>query len=759
LDTIFTHFFSKFLEISRKKENDATSIFSLIPLTITIRFQKRKVSKKMNKYVRKEVELAGRKLVLETGELAMQANMAVKVSYGDSVVLSTAVSGGVNPDLDYFPLQINYEEKLYASGSIKSSRFVKREGRPTDDSVVTRRSIDHAVRPLFPSDYKNEVQVVNTILSYDRESSPVFLSMIGTSAALTASDIPWAGPMVSAVVGYVEKEYVLNPSEEELDKSELDLVVSFVGEDLKYLAMEAEAENLPEQVILGAVEFARTQLKPILSFISDFAEEINPGLIKAEYESQALPEELISDVKSVIGSKVENLLYGGILDKSEFGKRHDEMMAEVYEKFDGVYKKKNMASAFEEIEKDILQEQEVKNERRPDGRDIEEVRQIAIKIGVLPRAHGSALFTRGMTQAMTVATLGSPSLEMLVHDMYGEDSKRYIHFYNFPPYSVGETGRMGYAGSREIGHGTLAERALKPVIPSQEEFPYTIVLMSETLSSSGSSSMASTCGSTLALMDAGVPIKDMVAGIGVGLMANDDFSEYKIITDLAYREDAFGFLDFKMTGTRTGVTAIQSDMKAQGIPMALLPKIFEKSKEGRLYVLDEMAKTIKKTKKGASEYAPKSKSIKIDPDKIGMVIGGGGKTINGLQDDMNVDISIDDDGTVTVTGKELENVAGTIELIEGIVKDVEIGEVYEGVVKDIVDFGAFVELLPGKDGLLHVSEISHEYVENVKDYLKVGDVVKVKVIDIKNGKISLSKKILEEKPDVRQSDNQNHRRH
>ena len=712
----------------------------------------------MNKYVKKEMELAGRKLVLETGELAMQANMAVKVSYGESVVLSTAVSGGVNPDLDYFPLQVNYEEKLYASGSIKSSRFVKREGRPTDDSVVTRRSIDHAIRPLFPSDYKNEVQVVNTVLSYDRESSPVFLSMIGTSAALTASDIPWAGLMVSAVVGYVEKEYILNPSEEVLEKSELFLVVSFVGEDLKYLAMEAEAENLPEEVILGAVEFARNQLKPVVTFISDFAKEVSPSLAKAEYESQALSEALINDVKGVIESKVEDLLYGGLTEKSEFGKRHDEMMAEVYEKFDGVYKRKDMASAFEEIEKDILQEQEVKNERRPDGRNIDEVRPITTKIGVLPRTHGSSLFTRGMTQAITVATLGSPSLELLVHDMYGEDAKRYVHFYNFPPYSVGETGRMGYAGSREIGHGTLAERALRPVIPSQEEFAYMIVLMSETLSSSGSSSMASTCGSTLALMDAGVPIKDMVAGIGVGLMANDDFSEYKIITDLAYREDAFGFLDFKMTGTRTGVTAIQSDMKAHGIPMSLLPKIFDQSRKGRLHVLDEMAKTIKEPKKGVSQHAPKSKSIVIDPDKIGMVIGGGGKTIKGLQDEMSVDINIDDDGTVTVTGQDLENVEGTIERVEGIVKDVEIGEVYEGVVRDIVDFGAFVELLPGKDGLLHVSEISNEYVENVKDHLKVGDAVKVKVIGIKNGKISLSKKILEEKPDVRQTDRQNHRR-
>ncbi|MBD3366026.1 polyribonucleotide nucleotidyltransferase [candidate division WWE3 bacterium] len=700
----------------------------------------------MNKYVKKEIELAGRKLVLETGELAMQANMAVKVSYADSVVLSTAVQGGMNPDLDYFPLRVQYEEKLYASGSIKTSRFVKREGRPTDEATVTRRLVDHAIRPLFPEDYRNEVQVVNTVLSYDPAASPTFLSLIGTSAALTASDIPWTGLMVSAIVGYVEGSYVLNPTEEELEESEIDLTVSFVGEDLKYLAMEAEVENLPEEVVLGAIEFARNELKPVVTFIKEFAEELNPEGAKADYESCALSEELIEDVKGIIGDKVEDLLYGGFVEKAAFSARRDAMMEEVYEKFEGTYKKKDMAKAFEEIEKDILQTREVHEGKRPDDRDINEVREISTKVNILPRTHGTALFTRGLTQVMTVATLGSPNLEMLIHDMYGEETKRFMHFYNFPPFSVGEVGRMGWPGGREIGHGMLAEHALKAVIPTQEEFPYTIVLMSETLSSSGSSSMAATCGSTMALMDAGVPIKDMVAGIGVGLMANDDFSEYRIITDLAYREDAFGLLDFKMTGTRTGVTAIQSDMKARGIPMSLLPKIFEQSKEARLHVLDQMEKTIKEPKEGVSEHAPKSRGLQIDPEKIGMVIGGGGKTIKALQEKSGAVISIDDDGSVIVTGKSAEGVDQAVEEIEAIVKDVEVGEVYEGEVKDIVDFGAFVEILPGKEGLLHVSEISHEYVEDVSDYLKKGDEVKVKVIDVNHGKIGLSKKILEDKP-------------
>ncbi|HDQ88608.1 MAG TPA: polyribonucleotide nucleotidyltransferase [candidate division WWE3 bacterium] len=703
----------------------------------------------MNKYAKKEIDFAGRKLVLETGKLAGQANMSVQVTYGESVVLTTAVSGGLNPELDYFPLSINYEERLYASGLIKSSRFVKREGRPTDEATIIRRLIDHAVRPLFPSDYKDEVQVVNTVLSLDPASDPRFLSMIGTSVALTASNIPWEGPIVSAIVGYVIDEYVLNPSKEELEKSRLNLMVSFVGKDLKYLAMEAEADILPEEVVLGGIEFARNRLEVLVDMILEFAAEVNPEGKKYEYVSQALSEELIADVKSVIGDRIEEMIYGGFKTNHEFHEYRDSLLEEVYTAFEGKYKKTDMAKSFEEIEKDILQTNLVKEEKRPDGRGLKEVRNIACEVSVLPRTHGSALFSRGVTQVLTVATLGSPNMELIMQDMYGEDTKRYMHFYNFPPYSVGETGRMGGAGGREIGHGMLAERALKPVIPSQEKFPYTILLMSETLSSSGSSSMAATCGSTLSLMDAGVPITDMVAGVGIGLMATDDFSEYKVITDLAYREDAFGLLDFKMTGTRTGVTAIQCDMKAKGIPMDLLVKIFEQSKEGRLHVLDEMQKVISTPNVEVSKYAPKSDAIKIDPDKIGTVIGSGGKTIKELQESTNTEVNIDEDGTVTVTGIEKANVTLALERIVALVKDIERGEIYEGVVEEVVDFGAFVEILPGKNGLLHVSEISHDYVENVRDYLKAGDKVRVKVLDVDRGKVSLSKKALEEKPSSR----------
>ncbi len=697
--------------------------------------------------VRKEIEFAGRRLVLEAGKLAGQANMAVQVTYGDSVVLTTAVSGGLNKDLDYFPLSVNYEERLYAGGLIKSSRFIKREGRATDEAVIIRRLIDHAIRPLFPEGFKDEVQVVNTVLSLDPSADPRFLSMIGTSASLHASDIPWEGPMVTALVGYINDEYVLNPSREQLEESDLDLVISFVGNDLRYLAMEAAANLLPEETILGAIEFARNRLGPVLELIEEFARELNPEGTKYEYESQILPEELLEDVRAVIEPRVEDLLYRNITKKHEFNALREEILEEVYSKFEGKYKKADMARSFEEIEKEVLQRNIVLHEKRPDGRGIKEVRPISCEVSLLPRTHGSALFNRGVTQVLTVATLGSPNMEMIIQDMYGEDTKRYMHFYNFPPFSVGEVGRIGRAGGREIGHGMLAEKALVPVIPSQNEFPYTILLVSETLSSSGSSSMASACGSTLALMDAGVPIKDMVGGVGVGLMATDDFSEYKIITDLAYREDAFGLLDFKMTGTRTGVTAIQSDMKAKGIPMELLPKIFEQSKEGRIHVLDEMQKVMSAPRGTVSKYAPKSASIKVAPEKIGMIIGSGGKTIKKLQESSNTVINIEEDGTVTATGSSSEDLDDVLGRISAMTKDVEVGEIYDGVVEDIVDFGAFVEILPGKSGLLHVSEISHDYVSDVKDHLKVGDHVRVKVIDVDRGKISLSMKALEPRPE------------
>jgi polyribonucleotide nucleotidyltransferase len=698
----------------------------------------------MNKIIKKETEFAGKKLILETGELAYLTNLAVKATYGDTVVLVTVVAGPANPDLDFFPLTVNYEEKLYASGMIKSSRFFKRDGRPTDDAIITKRLIDHAIRPLFPSGYMDEVEVVVTVLSLDEETDPEVLAMLATSAVLHASDIPWTGPMTAAKVGLIDGKYVLNPTRKQLtEESELDMIVSFVGKDRKFLAVEAEAHILPEEKILGAMEFARDNLEELPDFIEDFAKEVNPNFEKYEYESKSATEELMKDVSEAVGDRIEKLIRMEF-DKIKTKKAEKEIKEDLLEKFEEKYSKSELMTAFEEMEKKAIQKLILKEEKRPDGRGLKDVRDITSKVGILPRTHGSGLFTRGITQMLTVATLGSPSSELLIQNMYGEESKRFIHYYHFPPFSGGETGRMGYAKPREIGHGMLAEKALKPVIPTEDDFPYMILLVSETLSSSGSTSMAATCGSTLALMDAGVPIKDMVAGVGVGLIINDDFSEYKLLTDLAYKEDAFGFLDYKMTGTKDGVTAIQSDMKVQGIPMDLLPEILKQSKEARMHVLGEMEKTIKEPRSTVSDRAPKMSVINIDPDKIGMVIGSGGKTIKELQERTETEIFIEETGKIVATGMTKEAADAAVERISGMLKEVEAGEEYEGEVVELLDFGALVEILPGKVGLLHISEIANAYVESVEEFFKVGDKVKVKVLEAgRDGKISLSKKALE----------------
>lgn len=694
--------------------------------------------------IKKEIEFAGKKLCLETGELAVQATLAVKASFGDTVVLATAVNGVANPDLDFFPLTVNYEEKLYASGQIKSSRFVKREGRPTDDAVIVKRLIDHAIRPLFPKDYMDEVQVSCTVLSLDPQSDPEFLSMIAVSACLHSSKIPWNGPMVSARVDYVNGSYILCPPVyESRPDTKIDMMVSFAGEDKKFLAVEAEVDILPEDKVLGAIDFARESLDPVVNLIDEFAKEVNPKRNKYIYVSKNIDPAMLKEVAELVKSRIVEMMDSSF-DKLKIKERQDLLKTEVFEKFSGKYKKADLARAFDEVEKGVLQETILDNHKRPDGRGPLEIRPLSAKVGILPRTHGSALFSRGVTQTLTVATLGSTSLELFIQNMYGERTKRFIHYYNFPPYSVGETGRVGSPGSREIGHGMLAEKALRPVVPEQDEFPYMIILVSETLSSSGSSSMASTCSSTLALMDAGVPIKDIVGGVGVGLITNDDFTKHVILTDLAYMEDAFGFLDFKMAGTRAGVTAVQSDMKLPGIPMHLLPKIFEQSKEARLKVIDVLEQTMARPREEVSKYAPKVMSIKIDPAKIGMVIGSGGKTIKEIEAKTGCVLGIEDDGNIAVSGNDEVMVKKAVDTILGIVKEVEVGEIYDGTVREVVDFGAFVNILPGKDGLLHVSEMSNEFINDPRSVIKEGDVVKVKVIAVGNdGKISLSKKALE----------------
>ena len=701
------------------------------------------VNKQKNKLIKKEINFAGRKLILETGELASLANTAVKVTYGDTVVLATAVSGGLNPDVDYFPLSIVYEEKLYASGSIKSSRFVKRDGRPTEAATVTRRLIDHAVRPLFPNDFKDNVQVVITVLSLDEDADPEFVAMTAASAALHASDIPWTGPMVSAQVGYDGDDYMLNPTKQEShENSSMEMMVSFVGQEKKFLAIEATIDILPNKKVLGAIEFARNSLDPILELISDFAQEVNPGNTKYEYESQALDDEVFAAVKKETHEDVKKI-FDGETDGKVRMERRNSMLEKLYEKFEGEYKKTEMEEALFLVEKKTIQENILKSNKRPDGRALTELRPISSKVSILPRTHGSALFNRGETQALTIATLGSPSEELLIQDMYGERSKKYIHYYNFPPFSTGEVGRIGSPGGREIGHGMLAEKALIPVLPDQTEFPYVIILVSEILASNGSTSMAAACGSTLALMDAGVPIKDMVAGISVGLVADEENDDYILLTDIMGLEDWTGHMDFKIAGTKDGITAIQLDMKVKGIPMELLPKIFEHSLEARQQILDTMSQTIDTPNGELSKYAPKMLTIKVKPEQVGMVIGSGGKTIRELQEKSSSDISIEEDGTVFIASPNLENAQIAYDMIEGMTKELVRGEVYDGEVVDILDFGALVQLFPGKTGLLHISELDQGFVKNVTDYVNKGDKVTVKVIDIgREGKFSLSIKAL-----------------
>ena len=705
-----------------------------------------RIEKMSNKIVKKEVEFAGKTLTLETGKLALQANVAVVASYGGTTVLATVVSSGPNENLDYFPLSINYFENLYASGTIKSSRFIKRDGRPTDESIVMRRLVDHAVRPLFPQEegFMDEVQVALNVLSFDEESDPLFLSMVAASAALHASDIPWSGPMSSTRVGYVNGDYVLNPSLTQLhEESDLDMMVSFVGDEKRFLALEAEANILPEEVMIGALKFAQENVDPVLSIVKDFAEEVNPGNKKYEFESKKPDAEVTGAVSELMKDRVVELIEAGH-SKGESVAAIKELKEELYTKFENKFKKTDLEKAFYTLQKEALRHLILEEGRRPDGRGIEDIRDLSGEVSMLPRVHGSSLFTRGQTQVLNIAALGSPSDEMLVQDMYGERKKRYLHFYSFPPFSVGETGRMGFAGGREIGHGMLAERALLPVIPEQKDFPYTIVLKSETLESNGSSSMASTCASSMSLMDAGVPIKAVVAGIGVGLVTNDDFSNYKILTDLSGMEDGGGYLDFKMTGTREGVTAIQVDIKAKGLAFDMVPEIFKRSHDARMKVLDFMDTIIESPRDSVGEFAPKSASTQIKPDQIGMVIGSGGKVIKALQEDTGTDVSIEEDGAVTVTGMDKAEVQRAIEQIDGMTREVTPGEVFEGEVEELADYGAFVEFLPGKTGLLHVSEIADGFVSSVEEHLKAGQKVKVKVLDVsRDGKYSLSIKGLD----------------
>lgn len=695
----------------------------------------------MHNIIRHETMFLGKKIVIESGELAVMATNAVKLSYGNTTVLATVVVGEADAGIDYLDLRVHYDPKMYAAGLIKTSKYIKREGRSNDEAVIVRRSIDHAIRPLFPKDFSNSVQVIVNVLSYDEEFDPEFASLIAVSAVLTSSKIPFSGPMTSIRLGMQNGKTVFNPVRKDFDHLDLNMMVSFSGHDRKFLAIEGEAEIVGEEKLIEILMQAQEVCFDLVTFIEEFSHKLNPTSEKMIYTPNTISSESYEEIKSLYYEKLRDVFSGGH-DKTILSVLKGELKSEAISSLAEKYSGSLISQVFEDLEKKILQHMILDEGKRPDGRGIHEIRPLSSKVAYLPKVHGSALFNRGITQALSVVTLGSLENALISEDMYGEVTKNFLHYYSFPPYCSGEVGKVGGVGGREIGHGALAEKGLKAVIPDKSVFPYTILVNTEITSSSGSTSMASACASCLALMDAGVPIKDIVAGVGVGLVVNDDFSKYKIITDIAYLEDAGGFMDFKMVGTREGVTSIQCDIKLTGIPMEILPQIIRQSREARLMVIDHMSQTISQPRESLSDSAPRFEIVDINPEKIGVVIGSGGKTIKEIQSKTNTILAIEDSGRVVISGHDLEGLRFAKNWVIGLTKDIQVGEIYKGKIVKIVDFGAFMEILPGKEGLLHVSEISNEFVKDVRSVLKEGEEFEVKVIGTENGKVSLSKKAL-----------------
>ncbi len=689
------------------------------------------------------MELAGRTLTIETGKLAELANGNVLVRYGDTVVMVNVVASKEPRDgIDFFPLSVDYEEKMYAAGKIPGG-FTRREGKAADKAILVSRAIDRPIRPLFPKDFRNDVVVTATVLSVEIDNSPEVCAMIGTSAALSISDIPFGGPTAAVKVGYVDGEFVINPTLEQRKKSELDLLVA--GTMDKIAMIEAGAKELPDDKMLEAIKAGHVEIKKVCEFISKIKEEI--GKPKFEYKSFEVDHDIYEEIETNFYDRMYKDVQA--LDKETRDKNMEALAEDVKAYFVEKYGeeraeeiKTDIADSLYKLEKKSVRAMILNEHKRPDGRQIDEIRPLSCEVGILPRVHGSAVFTRGQTQVMSIATLGMTTDEQMLDGLDEETSKRYIHQYNFPGYSVGEAKPVRGPGRREIGHGALAERALVPVIPSEEEFPYTIRVVSEVLSSNGSTSQASICGSTLALMDAGVPIKEPVAGISTGLVTdNENPDNYIMLTDIQGLEDFFGDMDFKVGGTKNGITAIQVDIKVDGLSYKIIEEAFARTRKARQYILDEvMLKQIAEPRKEVSKYAPKILTMKIKPEKIKDVIGTGGKTINKIIEETGVKIDISEEGNVVVYSVDKEAAQKAIDKIENIVRDIEVGEYYDGVVTKLMPFGAFVDVGGGKEGLLHISKISKERVEKIEDVLSVGDRVVVKVLDIdKQGKISLKK--------------------
>lgn len=691
----------------------------------------------MEKHVK--MQLGGRTLILETGRLAKQANAAVMVRYGDTAVLCTVTASPGPKDLDFFPLTVNYEEKLYAVGKIPGG-FIKREGRPSEKAILASRLTDRPIRPLFPEGFRNDVQIVNLVMSVDQDCQPEIAAMIGTSAALSISDVPFNGPIGNVVVGRINGEFIINPDIAQQEIS--DIYVSVAGTKDAIMMVEAEANEVPEEVMLEAIMFGHEEIKNIVAVIEELVKIA--GKEKMEVKLHTVNAEVNSAVRDFAAERLVAAVK--VAEKHARQEAIDSINDETVTYFAEKYiESPELLKDVKEVLHDIVKEEVRRlithDKIRPDGRKLDEIRPIDCDVNLLPRTHGSGLFTRGQTQALSICTLGALGDVQILDGIHLEESKRFMHHYNFPPFSVGEARPLRPPGRREIGHGALGERALSKVIPSETEFPYTIRLVSEVIESNGSTSQASICASTLAMMDAGVPIKAPVAGVAMGLIKDGD--HVSILTDIQGMEDHLGDMDFKVAGTAEGVTAIQMDIKINGIDRQILSDALTQAKEGRLHILSKMMERISKPNERLSKYAPKIIILNINPDKIRDVIGPGGKIINKIIEETGVKIDIEQDGRVFIasTNEEMNNKARSI--IEGIVKEVVIGEIYIGTVKRIEKFGAFVEILPGKDGLVHISQLSTERVAKVEDVVAIGDTITVKVTEIDpQGRVNLSRKVV-----------------
>lgn len=681
-----------------------------------------------------ELEVAGKKMIFETGKLAKQANGAVLVRFGDTVILSTVTASKDAKDLDFFPLTVNYEERLYAVGKIPGG-FIKREGRPSEKAILASRLIDRPIRPLFAEGFRNEVQVVNIVLSVDQDYSSEIAAMVGTSAALMISDVPFNGPIAGVIVGRIDGKFVINPTVAEAEKSDMHLVVAGTKDAINMV--EAGANEIPEEIMLEAIMFGHEEIKKICLFQEEMAKEI--GKPKMEVVLYEIDAEINQAVRQYATEKLLAAIQIG--DKQERQDAIDAINQETIEHFTEQFSEqlKQVEEVLHTIVKEEVRRLITREKIRPDGRAINEIRPISCEVGLLPRTHGSGLFTRGQTQALSICTLGALGDVQILDGLGLEEEKRFMHHYNFPPFSVGEARPLRPPGRREIGHGALGERALEPIIPHEDEFPYTIRLVSEVLESNGSTSQASICASTLALMDAGVPIKAPVAGIAMGLVKDGDY--VTVLTDIQGMEDHLGDMDFKVAGTERGVTALQMDIKIEGINREILEQALMQAKEGRLFILKKMMEVIKEPRKELSAFAPKIDTLRIDPEKIREVIGPGGRVINKIIEETGVKIDIEQDGRIFIASVNQEMNQRAKKIIEDLVREVVPGETYLGTVKRIEKFGAFVEVIPGKEGLVHISQLALNRVNKVEDVVKVGDTILVKVLDIdEQGRVNLSRK-------------------